>query len=156
MTPADLRAAGRALHGDSWQPGLRHDLHISDVFLRRWLAGYCEAPDGVERNVIELLAARQVERILDIIGATGANANGIALVVYHSDYDLWKISGDEWSAKFHGRMIGRMIELLRAQSIAVRSVPLDARGYFRWLGSRPNTPSARAEYAGVHAAPYAS
>jgi hypothetical protein len=156
MTPADLRAAGRALHGDSWQPGLRHDLRISDVSLRRWLAGYCEVPDGVERDVIELLAARQVERILDIIGATGANANGIALVVYHSDYDLWKISGDEWSAKFHGRMIGRMIELLRAQSIAVRSVPLDARDYFRWLGGRQNSPSARAEYAAVHAAPYAS
>jgi hypothetical protein len=156
MTPADLTAAGRALYGQLWQLALSRDLGVSRMSVQRWLAGHCTIPDGVESNVIKLLAARQVERIRDISATNGSGPDGIVLVVYNSDADMKEVSGDEWSAQFHGRMIGRMIESLRAESIAVRAVPVDARDYFRWLGRRRNTPSMRAEYAAVHAAPYAS
>jgi hypothetical protein len=156
MTPADLTAAGRALHGEFWQTALSRDLGVSKMSVRRWHGGYREIPDSVEADIIERLAARQVERIRDIIATNGSSANGCVLAVYNSDDDLREISGDEWSAQFLGRLVGRMIDPLRAESIAVRTVPIDARDYFRWLGGRQNTPSARAEYAAVHAAPYAS
>ena len=156
MTPADLTAAGRALYGEFWQTALSRDLGVSKMFVRRWHGGYREIPDAVEDDVLKLLAARQVERITDIIATNGSSANGCVLAVYNSDDDLREVSGDEWSAQFHGRMIGRMIDALREESIDVRAVPIDARNYFRWLDRRQNSPSARAEYAAVHAAPYAS
>jgi hypothetical protein len=161
MTPADLTAAGRALYGEFWQIPLSRDLGVSKMSVRRWHSGYRKIPDRVEEDVIELLAARQVERIRDIISTNGSSTNGSStngcvLAVYDSDDDLRQVSGDEWSAQFHGRMIGRMIDSLRAESVIVRTVPIGARDYFRWLGRRQNAPSARAEYAAFHAAPYAS
>jgi hypothetical protein len=156
MTPADLTAAGRALYGEFWQIPLSRDLGVSKMSVRRWHSGYRKIPDNVEEDVIELLAARQVERIRDIVSTNGSSTNGCVLAVYNSDEDLRQVSGDEWSAQFHGRMIGRMIDALRAESVVVRTVPIDARDYFRWLDRRQNIPSARAEYAAIHAAPYAS
>jgi len=109
MTPADLTAAGRALYGEFWQTALSRNLGVSKMSMRRWHGGYREIPDSVAANIIELLAARQVERIRDVNASNGSAANGNVLVVYNTDDDLREISGDEWSAQFHGRMAERII-----------------------------------------------
>jgi hypothetical protein len=58
MTPEELTAKGRAIHGERWQTALAHDLGVTDRTLRRWLAGASAIPDGVEAMLQGVLAKR--------------------------------------------------------------------------------------------------
>jgi len=53
-----LAAIGEALYGKSWKAALAGDLNVDDRSLRRWIQTD-EVPDGVWRDLIDLLANRR-------------------------------------------------------------------------------------------------
>jgi hypothetical protein len=67
MTPDELAAAGRSLYGERWQTSLSIDLQIADRTMRRWLANDTVIPQGVERELREILIKR-VKQIGQIVG----------------------------------------------------------------------------------------
>jgi len=58
MNPDELAAAGRALYGDQWQASLAMDLNVADRTMRRWLITQMPIPDGVKREVRQVLIKR--------------------------------------------------------------------------------------------------
>lgn len=67
MTPNELAAAGRALYGERWQTSLAVDLQIADRTMRRWLSTVTPIPQGVGRELREVLI-RRVQELGEIIG----------------------------------------------------------------------------------------
>ena len=58
MTPDLLRRCGEALYGPRWQVPLAHDLLVETRTIRRWCAGDAAIPDGVRRDLIQLIEER--------------------------------------------------------------------------------------------------
>ncbi|MDE0924920.1 hypothetical protein [Aurantimonas coralicida] len=56
-----LRDAGEALYGDRWQTALARDLEVSDRTVRNWSAFKFPIPVGVQRDILALLSAREIE-----------------------------------------------------------------------------------------------
>jgi Bacterial RNA polymerase, alpha chain C terminal domain len=67
MSPDELAAAGRALYGERWQTSLAADLNVADRTMRRWLVSQTPIPDGVKRELREVLVKR-VKQIGRMIG----------------------------------------------------------------------------------------
>lgn len=63
----ELAAAGRALYGERWQTSLSEDLKVADRTVRRWLARYSSIPDGIEREVRDILIKR-AQQLNELIG----------------------------------------------------------------------------------------
>lgn len=63
-----LAAAGKALYGDRWQTDLSKDLGLTDARrIRQWMSGDRNIPDGIWRELEQLLIHRQtaVVEVLD-------------------------------------------------------------------------------------------
>ncbi|MEF2553058.1 hypothetical protein VQ042_17090 [Aurantimonas sp. A2-1-M11] len=56
-----LREAGEALYGDRWQTAIARDLDVSDRTVRNWNAMKFAIPLGVQRDILALLSAREIE-----------------------------------------------------------------------------------------------
>src|SRR4051794_32060863 len=63
MTPEQLRAAGRALHGDDFEDGLAYALHLAPGTLQRMLDGREPVDEPLRRELDRLLAAAGRRRI---------------------------------------------------------------------------------------------
>lgn len=61
MSPADLRAAGEALHGERWQSPLAEALAVNRRTIKRWVDGDWPIPDAITAEIAVLLAARQAQ-----------------------------------------------------------------------------------------------
>jgi hypothetical protein len=61
MDSDELASAGRALYGERWQTSLATDLRVADRTVRRWLASETTIPDGVERELRDVLIKRATE-----------------------------------------------------------------------------------------------
>lgn len=59
MTPALLREAGQALHGERWQEPLSRDLDVSGRTMRYWSAGKVEMPERLPSELATLLSAKR-------------------------------------------------------------------------------------------------
>src|SRR5262245_17906386 len=70
-TPDRLASIGRALYGERWQTSLATDLRVADRTMRRWLAGELPVPDGVEKELRQIL----INRIREIGGMIGYSVN---------------------------------------------------------------------------------
>lgn len=58
LGPDDLRQAGEALFGATWQSELARQLGINDRRVRQWIAGERPIPTGVWLEIAELAKAR--------------------------------------------------------------------------------------------------
>lgn len=58
MTPALLREAGEALHGERWRMPLARDLGVSDRTIRYWEAERFDMPPGLPGELRDLLRAK--------------------------------------------------------------------------------------------------
>lgn len=58
ISPELLRQAGEALYGERWQTDLARDLDVNDRTMRRWATGQSAIPEGVAKQLRELLAMR--------------------------------------------------------------------------------------------------
>lgn len=56
-----LEDAGEALYGDRWQTAIARDLEVSDRTVRNWTARKFPIPVGVQRDILALLSAREIE-----------------------------------------------------------------------------------------------
>ena len=54
-----IAAAGVALWGKAWRPGLGDALGVNERTIRHWLAGTMPVPDGVWRDLAELAQQRR-------------------------------------------------------------------------------------------------
>jgi len=79
MTPNELATAGRALYGERWQTSLAVNLQVADRTMRRWLAGDTTIPDGVERELREVL----IQRVKEIGNLIGYSVNSSDRSVLH-------------------------------------------------------------------------
>jgi hypothetical protein len=79
MTADELAAAGRALYGERWQTSLAMDLHVADRTMRRWLVSETPIPNGIERELREVL----VKRVKEIGGMIGYSVNPSDRSVFH-------------------------------------------------------------------------
>ena len=53
-----IEEIGRALYGRHFQGELAKDLEVSDRTFRRWIAGTADIPDGVYKDLANLLKKR--------------------------------------------------------------------------------------------------
>lgn len=56
-----LIEAGEALYGDRWQTAIARDLEVSDRTVRNWTAQKFPIPEGVQRDILALMSAREIE-----------------------------------------------------------------------------------------------
>lgn len=54
-----LEAVGMAFYGDNWKNRLADDLDIRERALQRWLPGHAPIPEGVWRDLLQLIDERQ-------------------------------------------------------------------------------------------------
>lgn len=50
-----LEDVGLALYGEQWQRQMAADLDVNDRTLRRWVSGDAEPPEGVRRQLRQML-----------------------------------------------------------------------------------------------------
>ena len=63
-----LIETGKVLYGDRWQTDLARDLGLSDARrIRQWLADERPIPDGVVRDLQNILINRQL-KMADVLG----------------------------------------------------------------------------------------
>jgi hypothetical protein len=55
-----LMQVGEALYGDRWQSDLSRAIGVSDRTMRRWIADPHEIPEGVWREISNLMLQRMV------------------------------------------------------------------------------------------------
>lgn len=134
----DLAIAATAIYGPRWQSELSRHLGVNDRTVRYWVAGR-QVPDGV----LAALAEAYADRALAVMSNLGMGGQPMALAVYENDEDLKRITGDEWSAAFHTRIMQRVAEKTGSSLVTVR-----ADEYFAWLegSGQENTPAARTAY----------
>lgn len=61
LLPAQLALSGKALYGERWQTDLARDLGLSDARrIRQWMAGERPIPQGIAKELIDLLASRKL------------------------------------------------------------------------------------------------
>ena len=58
MTPADLAAIGRLLHGESWQRALAADLDLTRDVLQNYAMGRSKIPADLSARIAPLVRAR--------------------------------------------------------------------------------------------------
>lgn len=58
MTPKLLRQVGEALYGPRWQTDLADALGVGDRTMRHWLSGARPMPEGVWRDIGEIVRKR--------------------------------------------------------------------------------------------------
>lgn len=156
MTPADLIAAGHTLYGPVWQSALARALRnadgdpLSDRMVRYWLEGKRPISVWAEKQMLGLLVEQQVRRIDEVLSSVALkDVGGFTFTIYESDDDLRRCTGDQWTAEFHSKMMGGVIERLRDRGIDSRAIPMSAPAYFKWLDDRPNTAAERSAFAGL-------
>lgn len=88
MHPSDLIKLGEMLHGERWQTALSLDLGVSDRTMRYWVAGKHQIPQGAIDDLLILAAAKQVERLLQVIHEIGAMPEYITLSAERMRLDL--------------------------------------------------------------------
>ena len=113
MTPDELAAAGRVLYGERWQTSLAMDLNVADRTMRRWLVRETPIPNGVERELREVL----VKRAKEIGGMIGYSVNPSDRSVFHYPTNAFFQYDDAGN-----------LTLLNPEMIARDNVPLVTEG----------------------------
>lgn len=62
ITRDNLRDAGRVLFGERWQTDMAEALGLGDsARIRQFMSGYRNIPDGIGKEIVDLLRARSEE-----------------------------------------------------------------------------------------------
>ena len=144
----DLEQLGLCLYGKGWQTALSRDYDVQDRTVRHWVSGRNSIPERILYDLISRCGSKFAQNALEIILSMGhGKPEEIAVAIYPSDEDLFKITGEKWSAGTHRLVIEEMKDSLSG-IVKVRLVNLPAGFYFKWLGDRKNTPAMRAQCVG--------
>ena len=79
MNSDKLAAAGRAPYGQHWQTPVAMDLNVADRTMRRWLISQTPIPDGVSRELRQIL----IKRFKEIGALIGYLVNPSDRSVFH-------------------------------------------------------------------------
>ena len=64
ISPALLRAYGESIYGERWQSPLARDLGVDQTQVRDWLWGRRPIPERWAVEIVEVVAAKSVERFV--------------------------------------------------------------------------------------------
>ncbi|NKD46315.1 DUF1870 family protein [Haematospirillum jordaniae] len=152
MSPAEFRTTREALGLTAqW---VANFARVSLRTAQYWEEGRRVVPSSVEDalEAIDQALEASITQALEQVDALIDSGNGpdeIVLIRYRTDEDLWAFRPDmrPLPASTHAAMLARLRRALRARGVTTFIEFMKPEEYRRWLGARPDTEDARAEWA---------
>lgn len=124
MTPADLHAIGAFLYGGGWQTALANALDVNIRTVQRWASGAVSAPPGAQDEIIGLVAAKQMERVTEVLAMISAEQKEppaeIALRVSGCDSKVMSPHRRDWTEATDRLVNERLAVLLTEAGIPAK------------------------------------
>lgn len=119
MTPADLHAIGAFLYGGGWQTALADALRVNLRTVQRWVSGAVVPPPGAQAEIVDLVAAKQMERVTEVLAMVsreqGSPPAEITLRVSGCDSKVMSPHRREWT-EATDRLINERLALLLTEA----------------------------------------
>ena len=152
MTSAELKTIRESLGLPvSW---LAERANVAERTVRFWESGRNQVPDDVAVLIANLdarvnLAVAESLSVVDKVARKNGKPEKVVLLRYHTDADLHHHRPDlaGMPTTFHACIVARLRGQLMARGIETKIVYMDLSEYMAWLDGKPDTESARTEWA---------